>query len=174
MNTFAQIIPIARYKKVAYYSVSLNGNETSLFEDFVSCFKITEQEKLNHILIWIELIGDKYGATPNFFRSEAATADAAALPPNGMERKPHYTEAGSTKANNLRLYCLRANPHVVFLFNGGIKTKNKAQDCPNVRTPFKLANQLTKAIDAAFIEKDILWINNFTSISVSNDFKLFL
>lgn len=147
MNIFAQIKPIARYKKVTYYSICLDNSKTSLFEDFISCFKTTEREKLNHILIWMELIGDKYGATPNFFRPEGATADAAALPPKGTERKPHYTEGGNTKANNLRLYCLRANSHVVFLFNGGLKTKNKAQDCPNVGAPFRLANQLTKALE---------------------------
>ena len=31
---------------------------------------------------------------------------------------------------NLRLYCIVANEHVVFLFNGGIKTAKYADDCP--------------------------------------------
>lgn len=81
---------------------------------------------------------------------------------------------GKKKANNIRLYCLRANEKVVFLFNGDIKTTHYPQDCPNVKSHFKRANQLTKAIDTAFREKEIQWIENDTLISFKNDFKLFL
>lgn len=172
MNTFAHIKPIVRYKKVAYYSVVINDNKESLFESFINCHENTEKEKLNHILEWIKFIGDKYGAQPHYFRPEAETADTSALPPKGKDRKPHYTECGRTKANSLRLYCLRANNNVVFLFSGGIKTKQTAQECPNVKSHFKLANQLTKAIDEAFKNKDIEWVENETLIDVSNEFKL--
>jgi len=80
---------------------------------------------------------------------------------------------GKPKANNIRLYCLRANENVVFLFNGSIKTTKKAQDCPNVKNHFTLANQLTKAINTAFAEKSIVWNNDFTLINFSIDFKLY-
>ncbi len=72
------------------------------------------------------------------------------------------------------MYCLRANENVVILFNGDIKTTQYPQDCPNVKLHFKQANQLTKAIDAAFREKEIRWIEDGTLISFDNDFKLFL
>jgi hypothetical protein len=149
VNTFAHIKPIARYNKVAYYSVCINENQTSLFEDFINYHSELNRKKLNHVLEWIKIIGDKYGAQNHLFRPEAAIADASALPPKGKHREPCYTELGKTKANNIRLYCLRANENVVFLFNGGIKTKKKAQECLNVKSHFKLANQLTKAIDNA-------------------------
>lgn len=172
MNTFAHIKPIARYKKVAYYSVWINDDNKSLFEHFITCHENTERDKLNHVLTWIQFIGDKYGALPHFFRPEAELADASALPPKGKDRKPQYTECGKTKANSLRLYCLRANENVVFLFGGAIKTKQKAQECPNVKSHFKLANQLTKAIDNAFKEKDIKWVEGASLIDVEDDFKL--
>lgn len=172
MNTFAHIKPIARYKKVAYYSVCMNEDVISVFEHFITCHENTEREKLNHVLAWIKQIGDKYGAQAHFFRPEAESADAAALPPKGKDRKPQYTEFGKAKANDLRLYCLRANEKVVFLFGGAIKTKQKAQECPNVKSHFKLANQLTKAIDNAFKEKEIKWIEGVSLIDVEDDFKL--
>ena len=172
MNTFATIKPITRYKKVAYYSVCINGCENSLFEEFMNYHTTHNKAKLNHVLDWIKLIGDKYGAQTDFFRSEAETADASALPPKGKSRPPHYTEYGKAAANNLRLYCLKANPHVVFLFNGNIKTTHYPQDCPNVKEHFKLANLLTKAIDNAFINKDLVWIEDFTAIDCEEDFKL--
>ncbi len=172
MNTFAHIKPIARYKKVAYYSICINGHYESLYEEFVSRHEKSEKEKLNHILEWIKQIGNKYGAQPHLFRPEGEIADASALPPKGMERKPQYTECGKKKANNLRLYCLRANPHVVILFGGDLKTTKHPQDCPNVKPHFKLANQLTKAIDEAFVNKEITWKDDFTLIDCEDDFKL--
>ena len=91
----------------------------------------------------------------------------------GKDRKPYYVEYGKKKANNLRLYCLRANSNVVFLFSGDIKTTQKAQDCPNVRKHFNLANTLTKAIDNAFIENDIIWNEDCTLIKCDEDFILY-
>lgn len=172
MNNFAQIKPIAKYKKVAYYSICINGNDNSLFEEFIENHEQNEKNKLNHIVSWLAQIGEKYGAQERHFRSEAETADASALPPPGNSH-PHYTEKGKKKSNTLRLYCLRANESVVFLFNGGIKTKKRAQDCPNVSTHFKLANLLTKAIDNCFKEKEIQWINDFTEIDCEENLKIF-
>ena len=126
-----------------------------------------------HIQKWLKEIGDKYGAQNRFFRNEAKNADTSALPPVGKDRKPYYVEYGKKKSNNLRLYCLKANTNVVFLFSGDIKTKQKAQECPSVQSHFNLANALTKAIDTAFRERDIVWNDDCTLISSSEDFILY-
>lgn len=173
MNKFAQIKPLFKYKTVAYYSVSLNDNEKTLYQKFLEKHTVENKDKLYHIQKWLKLIGEKYGAQNRFFRNEAKNADASALPPIGTDRKPYYIEYGKKKANNLRLYCLKANSNVVFLFNGDIKTKQKAQDCPNVKNHFILANNLTKAIDNAFCENDIIWNEDYTLISYSEDFMLY-
>lgn len=172
MNTFAHIKPIARYKKVSYYSVSLDDNDTSLFEGFIKKHTTENKNKLDHILNWLKEIGNNYGARIYYFRPEGETADTSALPPKGIDRKPQYTEHGKKKSNSLRLYCLRANESVVFLFSGDIKTKNKAQNCPNVKSHFKLANKLTKAIDNAFIGGDIKWNENCDEIIYNEDLKI--
>ena len=171
MNIFAHIKPIARYDKVAYYSVCIKDNETSLYEDFVEKQTVKNLDKLYHIQTWLRILGRKYGAKSHFFRNEANIADTSALPPAGRNREPLYLENGKKKANNLRLYCLKASPEVVFLFSGDIKTTNKAQDCPNVKSHFDLANRLTKAIDKAFKEKDIKWNEDFTLIAYDEDFE---
>lgn len=173
MNTFAHIKPIAQYAKVSYYSVCIDDNDSSLFEEFIKKQTIENQNKLDHILSWLKEIGNNYGAQTYYFRPEGETADTSALPPKGIDRKPQYTEHGKKKANTLRLYCLRANESVVFLFNGDIKTDNIAQNCPNVKPHFKLANILTKAIDEAFRDGDIAWNENCTEISYNEDFKIY-
>lgn len=173
MNTFAHIKPIAQYAKVSYYSVSISDGGISLFEDFIKKHTVQNKNKLDHILNWLKEIGDNYGAQTNYFRPEGETADTSALPPKGIDRKPQYTEHGKKKANSLRLYCLRANESVVFLFSGDIKTDRKAQNCPNVKPHFKLANKLTKAIDIAFKEGDILWNENCDEINYNEDLKIY-
>ena len=173
MNIFAQIKPLFRYEKVAYYSVVLELHNSSLYEQFVEVQTKKNKDKLYHVLKWLQLIGKQYGAQNRFFRNEAKTADTSALPPTG-DRKPHYVENGKKKKNNLRLYCLKANENVVFLFGGNLKTAKKAQDCPNVEPHFHMANRLTKAIDQAFKEKDIRWIEDYSLLEYDEDLKIYL
>jgi len=68
----------------------------------------------------------------------------------------------------LRLYCLAANEHVVFLFNGGIKTEFEAKDCPNVGKYIKQANRIVKSIDAHF-NHEIIWNDSYTDIIFNSD-----
>lgn len=171
MTKFARIIEIQKFKKVTYYSVILDdepdSDAESLFEIFI--IKHTEENmaKLDHILRWIKIIGNSYGAREDIFRPEHL---ANALPPKGKDREPSFTEDGVTEANNLRLYCLRVNDNVVFLFNGDIKTADKAQDCKNVEPHFRLANILTKKINELFISKEISWNEDGTDISIDDNF----
>lgn len=177
MNNFAELIFIEQYRKVTYYSVSVNDDE-SLYDQFVNKHTAVNNKKLNHILAWLEKIGDKIGAYENYFRNEAETGDARALPPKGKDRAPTYVEYSQVTnndentPNNLRLYCFRASESVVFLFNGDLKTAEKAQDCENVREHFKIANTLSKLLDQAFINNDIRWNEDWTDILVEDDFKL--
>lgn len=177
MNNFAEIVFVEKYRKVTYYSVSIN-NEEALYDQFVEKHSTENKEKLHHILAWIEKLGNKIGADKFYFRNEAETSDASALPPPGIDKEPSYVEfnedsgAEVKMSNDLRLYCLRANESLVFLFNGDIKTTSKAQDCPNVKPHFKLANKLTALINRAFIEKEIKWNDDYTDITVTDDFRV--
>lgn len=178
MNNFAEIILVQRFKKVNYYTLLLNDDERSLFSQFTFKHTSANKEKLSHIMAWIKVIGNKIGAKEQYFRNEAETADASALPPKGIDREPTYVECNEItgqdekKANDLRLYCLRANSNVVFLFNGDIKTADKAQNCDNVRPHFKLANKLTEVIDRAFRDREISWNNDQTDIVFEKNFEL--
>lgn len=178
VNNFAKIKLVQRFNKVTYYTLLLNEDEMSLFGQFTVKHTSENKDKLNHIMAWIKVIGNKIGAREHYFRNEAETADASALPPRGIDKEPTYVEYNEitgkeeNRENNLRLYCLRANDHVVFLFNGDIKTANKAQDCDKVRPHFRRANKLTEIIDQAFRDKEIKWNAGQTDILFDNDFEL--
>lgn len=179
MNGTIRLKHIADYKKVCYYSVVLDQDDKhiedvrSLFEKFIEEQTLSNPVKLNHILSWLAEIGDRYGAQDNYFRDEQYQGEAVGLPPYAKNRPPVYTENDKTASNNLRLYCHRLNPKVVILFNGALKTQDKAQECPNVKPHFLLANQLTKILDQAFQEKDILWINDDSDIDYYDELILY-
>lgn len=80
------------------------------------------------------------GAVFDLFRQERL---CVALPPKGK-----YLD----KAIDLRLYCHWVSRNVVILFNGGVKTANKAQDCPNVSIHFYNAQSWTKQLMEIGIE----------------------
>lgn len=178
MNNFAEIVLIERFKKVNYYSLSING-EQSLFSKFITKHTIENKEKLAHILKWISVIGDKIGSKEFYFRNESETASTSALPPRiGLIKdEPMYIETdedgiSQTVPNNLRLYCMRLSDNVVFLFDGDIKTARVAQECSNVKPYFRQANLLTKLIDQAIIDGDIQWNPDHTDIVFEDDFCL--
>ena len=177
MNNFAKVKHIGSYDKVEYYSVCLDeDDDTSLFELFIQKHSVENKDKLLHIINWIKEIGEVYGALDYLFRNEAETSDTSALPPAGIEREPTYIELNNydeevNTANNLRLYCFRANESVVFLYNGDIKTERTAQECDNVRPHFKLANTITAVIESKFGD-GITWNGDFTDIEIEEDFEL--
>lgn len=171
MSKFAYLVEVEQFEKVKYFSIVITDEPLeegkSLFDIFIDKQTIENKDKLQHILDWIKLIGNyKYGADENFFRFENT---ASALPPKGKDRKPSYLENDQNTPNDLRLYCFRANEHVVFLFNGDIKTTAISQDCPNVKSHFDLANKLSKKINELF-GKEILWNDNCSDIIVEEDF----
>lgn len=170
MNSFViEKIEEFDFEKVAYYSVRYidsdegTENDVNEFLDFLNRMEdILEIEKdLTNLLIWIEEIGETEGAKPKFFRNESIFADTAALPPPKGVMVFHKIQV-----NGLRLYCFVANLHVVFLFNGDIKSGNvsKAQDCARVAPHIKRANKLAKRIDELFKSGEISWNEHQTDI----------
>jgi len=74
----------------------------------------------------------------------------------------------------LRLYCLYISENIVFLFNGGIKTKDKAQDCKNVKSYFQETEKFTCAIDKMIKDKQIAFDENLTEILNLEEIELWL
>jgi len=168
VNRFAEIEPLEdfAFKKVKYYSIKFHENVGNEFVDFLERMEseIEFEEDMNNLFHWLEVIGESEGAKEKYFRNEAYLSDTSALPPPNRVMQHH-----ELIVNDIRLYCFRVNEHVVFLFNGGIKTANKAQDCPNVSGYFKQANLLVKKINCLFQEKEIHWADNHRDICFDHE-----
>ena len=172
MNIFANIKRLNgfQYSKVRYFTVHFEGKDVSEFIDFLNRMEEVEEvaDDLSNLMVWIEEIGEKYGAIKNkFFRNESITADVQALPPPRKQM-----EVFEIPVENVRLYCMVANEHVVFLFNGGIKTTDNAKVCPNVGPYIKQANELVRKIDELLINKEISWNKDLTDIDFDENMEI--
>lgn len=131
MNKKATIVELYRFKEVTYYSIQI-GDNLPLGLEFLK--KHSSHKDMDLLMSWIKKIGDDRLASVHFFRQER---EAHALPPPS-----NITH----KSCSLRWYCLRLNYKSVILFNGGIKTARKAQDCKNVSSHFEQAGKLSLRI----------------------------
>jgi hypothetical protein len=140
VNYFVTLRVFKTFKKVTYYTfLKENDAYTEADKFFNKCLtndKISEQT--DELVEWIRLIGEKYGAKERYFRFEN---EAGALPPKFVEN------------NQLRLYIYRVNEGIVILSNGGIKTKQTAQECPNVKAHFRFADKMSKQLNALMGER---------------------
>lgn len=163
MNIFVHIQRLEdfQFDIVKFFSVRIEENEVNEFYDFLNRMEDIEEleEDLLNLLVWIEEIGEYIGAKKHLFRNESITADVQALPPPAKQMQVY-----EIPVENLRLYCLVLNEHVVFLFNGGIKTTGNAKDCPNVGPHIKQANRIAGKIDELLKENEITWNFDHTDI----------
>ncbi len=165
MNTFANLFELKALggRKTRFYTVQFEDKPDNEFEDFLLRHENQEdlKQQLDELVAWLDEIAARRGALHWLFRHENK---AHALPPK--QRLQHL------EINNLRLYCLRLNDNVVILFNGGFKTADTAQNCPNVRPYFNQANRLSDAIDQCLQSGEIVWSNNKTQLIFDPNFEL--
>lgn len=148
MNIFANILEVERYAKITYYTVKFEKKDVTEFDDFIrnlSALKHIEDE-LEILIEWLGNIAENDGALERYFRHEGK---AQAIPPKGKFITIEFSE-------NIRLYCLRVCESIVILFNGGIKTADKAQNCPNVKPHFTMANKLASKINEFFVSRELI------------------
>jgi len=141
--TFATIQEFARFRTVTYYT--LKGDDAALSETDEFLARIKQVPKYdnqrNQLVKSIEYLGNhKEGAVFELFRHERI---CVALPP-----KAKYLDTDI----DLRLYCHWVSNRNIILYNGGIKTTHRAQDCPNVSHHFYNAQSRTKQLIEIGIE----------------------
>ena len=164
MKNIVIIEKLDEYSEVYFYSVKVETEEydepeLNEFEKFIEKFQNIEDETIkeeyNDILAIIKHIG-KHSADMKYFRAEGP---AFALPPSARTKIKEVTIQAYSK---LRLYCILVSESNVILCNGGVKTTDRAQDCPNVKPHFefarKLANKINKersSLNISFKKMDI-------------------
>ena len=156
MHSFATIEEFARFKTATFYTLKEENAALSETDDFLKRMREESdfRSQVNRLLRLIENIGNhKEGAVYDLFRQERL---CIALPPKGRYQ-------GEI---DLRLYCFWVSERIVILFNGGLKTANKAQDCPNVSHHFYNAQGWARQLIEIGIESEGQTITNIEELYI--------
>jgi hypothetical protein len=146
VNKFVTIKPFLAFEKVHYYTFQVKGHTETEVEKFFRKFANDQAytPDLVNLHDWLVDIGSNRGAKPEYFRFEDS-AEALPPPQRFLVEMP---------VKDLRLYCVRLSNEIVILANGGLKTAQKVQDCPDLLPKFRFVNQLANAITKMIQEKE--------------------
>ena len=150
MKKFATIKLFKSFRKVSFYTIQIDEEDKTetdkFFDKYLENKAVTDD--LNILVNWIREIGENRGAKSHFFRSENQ-ADALPPPHNILKKLDFGTNC------TIRLYCIRLNEKIVILCNGGIKTAQSVQDCPELLPHFRFANNLARQLLKMLSKKEI-------------------
>ncbi len=140
--------------KVHFYSVRVDDDELSLFEQFVAENITIHRKEVMDILMRLEAMGSTHGARENYFKlNEGKPGDGVAA----LYDSPN---------KNLRLYCIRYGSQTVILGNGGLKKKNirAYQDDITLEKKVECMINISRLIRECMKDKDFI-INNDGTIA---------
>jgi hypothetical protein len=159
LKRWLQIETFITFSKVKFFTVRFEDEEVSETDKFFNTFanNALHIEELNKMVAFIENLGENLGADQDFFRHERL---AQALPPDRKSmHRYHLLEFLKTDRYDFRLYCLRLSNSVVILFNGGLKTANNPENCPNVAPHFRNAQIFCRQIEEKLKDRNFLIVD---------------
>ncbi len=158
MNTFAVEIWYDEGHICTFYTVKWAKSDDDVpsetdkfFDTYAAPGHLLEDKALQLFRLVTESIGNRYGATDDFF--DRAENSAQALPPKPKQWVEEIKDLGINFP--LRLYCYRITAQIVVLFNGGVKDAGKAQESKELSMKFYEALTFTKKIEEALRSKMI-------------------
>lgn len=177
MNNIATLEVFWKYPYVTFYTIRLEKDnrkdELSETDKFYEIHDDPNHSHFNEFDVIAKIIdgigGLKKGAESRLFRFEDA---AHALPPK-VKDAGQVLDIEVIVDSELRLYCIRLTNEAVILLNGAVKTKEAALDCPNVKSHFRLAQSVAKAIDKLLGDHDIR-VENGVIINSSEEKEIIL
>lgn len=129
--------------KAKVYSVQIEGEDTDLFNKFLSENAEEYENDTKDILQRIRAMANKTGAQEHFFKTH--------------EGKPgdQVCALYDTPKQNLRLYCIRMGNTVIILGGGGPKSTRTLQEDPKLKKENYLLRDVSEAIKQKMISNEI-------------------
>lgn len=171
MNTFVLEVWYDEGEQCTFYTVRWIADDDDLVpseaDKFFDTYAVQghplEEQALQLFRLITESIGNRYGATNDFF--DRAENKAQALPPRPKRWVEEIKDLGIHFP--LRLFCFRVTKQIVVLFNGGIKDANSIQESTHLSLKFYEAQTFVKKIEEALqsgmieISMDERYLQNF-------------
>lgn len=136
-------------RKTKIYSVLVENESKSLFDNFLEENTEKNQPEILEILQRINSIAQKEGAKEHYFKKAEGTLG------DGVEA---LYDANNRK---LRLYCIRYGSVVLILGGGGAKNVRALQDDPKLKKENYVLRQISKILTQAMKEGELQWNNDF-------------
>lgn len=162
MNTFTLEVWYDEGSICTFYTVRwITDNEDAasetdkFFDEYAIPSHSLEDEAVQLFRLITQSIGNKYGATDDFF--DRPENKAQALPPKPKQWVEEIKALGRNFP--LRLFCYRITEQIVILFNGGIKNASSAQESDNLSMKFYEAQTFVKKIEEA-LQSEMIEISN--------------
>lgn len=141
-------IPQLTGQRCKIYSVLMEGDEKTLFQQFVEENKTSFPQEVSDIIRKITSISQKRGAKEDYFRpkKEGKLGDGV----EALFDEPHA---------NLRLYSIKYGNILLVLGGGGYKSKKirAFQEDPKLTKENYLMRQIAAVLYKAMREKDLRW-----------------
>ncbi|HIY88163.1 MAG TPA: hypothetical protein H9824_05610 [Candidatus Bacteroides pullicola] len=141
----AELVKLRQYKgdKAVFYSVSIDGNKDTLFEQFVEENYDMFLQELRNIDMRIKVMNEETGAREQYFKlHEGKPGDGVAA---------LYDFPGK----KLRLYCLRFGSTTVILGGGGQKKTRTYQEDKELDKQVKLMSRISRMITLSMNDKEL-------------------
>jgi hypothetical protein len=126
------------------YTVKINGNERSEFNDFLFRMNrdLTDKGELAEMIRLIENIAGKWGIENSLLEQDI-------IPEDNAHRfvLPFDVQTDRNSPYGLRLYCVILSNNIMLILNGGAKTAQRVRDCPNCEPHFDFANKVAQAVE---------------------------
>lgn len=157
-------IPDIPASRVLFVSARLGNDPLLEFEKFDELELVEKHHLAEREIIYNTIVEmGQRGARPYDFRPEGP---AFALP----GRVDRNVIDANPRDFGLRLYCGFLRADLVLLLNGGIKTTQRNQDCPNVGPHFRIAERIVRALLVAEEDGFVRFTSN--GIEMDDEFEL--
>jgi hypothetical protein len=146
-------------KEASVYSVFLEDQQETLFNQFINENKNSFKSELNDIINRIRVIGHKTGAREQYFKTEEGK------PGDGL------CALYDTPDKNLRLYCIRYGKTIIILGGGGQKNTKTLQENPKLKQENYLLRKIVQDIQQRMKEGEIQFSGDYMDFIGNLEFK---
>ena len=143
-------------EKATIYSIILDKEEQSLYDNFYDKYISLYKSEIENILSRLETMGHKTGARVDFFKQYEGN------PGDGV------CALFDVPDSNLRLYCIRYGSSAIILGDGGYKPKSisSLQDDPILKETNEQMRQLSKDISQKIKDGVFEWSPDGTKLLI--------
>ena len=141
-------------EKLTTYSIASEGNDTTIFEEFLSDYSSSHTSEINQIVDMFVEMKERFGAREIYFKSMQGS------PSSQLVRLKHKT------IKELRVYCIKLGKSIIIVGGGGVKPSDKKalQEVPELKKQNYFTREISKELESKIKNKEITYNSDYTEL----------